>query len=138
MVNYPITIRTKPAARKVIYPSPNNLEGGLNENASWIKNRKPPKNARSSDAELSDKVKFSHVSPDVVSKIKPVKKPNRWIKTENTGTGLDNKKYIKTCKPKKREIAKAISGKIIINSFKILSQSKVLLNKKQNNFNRYL
>jgi len=82
--------------RKVIYPIPNSFEGGLNETTSSSKKKNPPKNARIKDALLNDKTVFCQVSPEVVIKIKPIRKPNRCSSIDITGIGLDKKENIKT------------------------------------------
>ena len=64
-------------AKSVIYPTPNNFEGGLNEIVSKIKNRKPPKKARINKLELIDNIPFSQVSPEVVNNMNPIKNPNK-------------------------------------------------------------
>lgn len=72
-----IIIRTKPTASNVIYPTPNNFDGGLKEMVSKTKKRNPLKKAIINKAELADSTPFSQVSPEVVNKINPTKNPKR-------------------------------------------------------------
>jgi len=117
-LSYFIIIRTRPTANNVIYPTPNNFDGGLKEIVSKSKKKNPLKNAAINKAELADNTPFSHVSPEVVNKIKPAKNPKIWSKTEITGAGFFRKNCSRTCNPNRSEIAKAISGNIIKNSLR--------------------